>query len=189
MSSFMDKLRSWRLAPRSKRGFFGLIAFGVMSVTAWAIVTDLGLVRRLHAPAAEHGDQLTFLRLVQTGQGEEAFDLAFETGDELFETRFNALDGVGANVGDGQRFTRVPRADLQGPGQWANHFPARATGPNAESCNACHGIPSDDGAGAASSNVHRDPLHSGNLGSFIQRNTPHTFSPGSVQRLAEEMTA
>jgi len=32
-------------------------------------------------------------------------------GDELFETRFNALDGAGMNVGDGGRFTRVPRAD------------------------------------------------------------------------------
>ncbi len=43
---------------------------------------------------------------------------AFELGDELFGTQFNALDGSGANVGRGQRFTRVPRADLKGPTEW-----------------------------------------------------------------------
>src|SRR5262249_15363720 len=116
-------------------------------------------------------------------------ELAFDTGDEMFETRFNALDGVGANVGDGQRFTHVPRADLNGPGEWANHVPARATGPNAEACNACHSDPGDDGSGGAVGTVRRDPLHSGVLASFIQRNPPHLFAAGAVQRLAEEMTA
>jgi hypothetical protein len=177
-------------SSRTRKAMLVAGLLGVTSVTAWAIVTDLDLVARLHDPAAgEHGDQLAFLTLVASGQGEAAFELAFETGDELFGTRFNALDGVGANVGEGQRFTRVPRADLAGPGEWANHTPARATGPNAEACNACHGIPFDDGAGLGASNVHRDPLHSANLGSFIQRNTPHLFAPGAIQRLAEEMTA
>src|SRR5438105_4468760 len=32
-------------------------------------------------------------------------------------------------------------------------------------------------------------LHTGNLKQFIQRNTPHTFALGPLQRLAEEMTA
>jgi cytochrome c peroxidase len=98
------------------------------------------------------------------------------------------LDGGGANVGRGQRFTRTPRADLTGTGQWATHFPARATGPNAQACNECHNKPFDDGAGGAAATVHRDPLHSGSLGKFIERNTPHVFAPGAVQRLAEEMT-
>lgn len=56
-------------------------------------------------------------------------------GDELFETVFNAPDGVGADVGNGQRFTRVPRADLAA---WLSHMPPRATGPNGEACNHCH---------------------------------------------------
>src|SRR5687768_9271637 len=47
----------------------------------------------------------------------------FECGDVFFGTQFNALDGVGANVGDGTRFTRSPRADLRRPGQWATHVP------------------------------------------------------------------
>src|SRR5262245_4231442 len=156
---------------------------------AFAIVTDLTLVGALHDPVAVHVDQFELLGLVQGGEGEEAFEEAFEKGDDLFAARFNALDGVGANVGQGQRFTRVPRADLAGPGEWASHVPARATGPNAESCAACHGTPAEDGSGPASANVHRDPTHRGVLARFIARNTPHLFAAGAVQRLAEEMTA
>ena len=40
-----------------------------------------------------------------------AFEHAFEMGDELFETVFNAADGVGANIGNGARFSQLPRAD------------------------------------------------------------------------------
>jgi cytochrome c peroxidase len=156
---------------------------------AYAIITNLGLVGQLHAPVAAHVSQDELLALVQAGETEEAFEEAFEEGDELFETVFNALDGGGANVGQGQRFTRVPRADLTGTGEWARHTPARATGPNAQACNQCHNLPFDDGAGTAAGNVHRDPQHSGVLRRFIQRNTPHVFAPGAVQRLAEEMTA
>ncbi|MBI5364550.1 MAG: hypothetical protein HZA53_15340 [Planctomycetes bacterium] len=168
-----------------------LLVAGILGVTtaaAWAIVTDLTVVAQLHSPAAEHADQFEFLGLVQGGQADAAFDAAFEDGDELFETNFNALDGGGAKVGKGQRYTRVPRADLAGTREWKNHFPARATGPNAASCTSCHNLPMDDGAGDASTNVHRDPTHSANLGQMIQRNTPHTFALGATQRLAEEMT-
>jgi hypothetical protein len=157
--------------------------------TAIAAQSGSDPVHELHEPAAVHADQLELLALIRSGLYEQAFERAFELGDELFETRFNVLDGVGANVGDGQRFTRVPRADLDRRGEWAQHVPSRATGPNAESCNACHLGPFEDGAGPAAANVHRDPLHLGKASSFIQRNTPHVFAPGALQRLAEEMTA
>jgi cytochrome c553 len=153
-----------------------------------AIVNDLTLVETLHPANTEHLDQGDLLALVQADRKSEAFTEAFEHGDELFETDFNAAAGVGANVGDGSRFTRVPRADLTAAGQWATHSPKRATGPNAVSCAACHEQPFDDGSGAAVSNVHRDPEHSGSLKQFIQRNTPHVFALGALQRLAEEMT-
>jgi hypothetical protein len=161
-----------------------LIAGGAV----WALTTDMTLISTLHEPKAEHTDQQELLTHVKNQEYSEAFEKAFEHGDEFFETEFDALDGVGANVGDGTRFTRVPRADLTGPGQWATHYPKRATGPNALSCNACHIQLFDDGAGSAVGNVHRDPQHSGNLKQFIQRNTPHVFALGAVQRLAEEMT-
>lgn len=151
-------------------------------------MADVALVQALHTGNAEHADQAELLALVQAGEGEEAFDKAFGAGDELFETVFNSLDGVGANIGNGLRFSQLPRADLTGPGEWATHFPARITGPNAESCNACHGTPVDDGAGPAANNNVRDPLHTGDIALFIQRNTPHLFGAGAVQVLAEEMT-
>jgi Di-haem oxidoreductase, putative peroxidase len=165
-----------------------LLATGL---TAWAIVNrlpSLQIVSVVHAPEAEHADQNEFTSLVASGQSAAAFTAAFEDGDELFETPFNALDGGGANVGQGQRYTRTPRADLNGLGEWATHFPARATGPNAQSCVECHIVPDQDGAGGPSANVIRDPGHTANLGSFINRNTPALFGLGAIQRLAEEMT-
>jgi mono/diheme cytochrome c family protein len=160
----------------------------VSAPTARALAADLSLVDVLHDSRAEHVDQFELTNLVRSGLAAQAFEEAFELGDELFATNFNALDGVGANVGQGQRFTRVPRADLRAFGEWATHVPKRATGPNAQACAECHGVPAEDGAGAASGNVSRDPLHSANLGSVINRNTPHLFGIGGVQRLAEEMT-
>jgi cytochrome c553 len=183
--------RSIRFWQRARWPFrLGLAAALVIGsgLGARAIITNLVLVSVLHQPKAEHLDQNEVLALIQNNQTEEAFDDAFEHGDELFQTVFNALDGVGANVGHGERFTRVPRADLTGPGEWANHVPSRATGPNAQACNECHSQKGDDGSGPAAANVHRDPQHSADLKHFIQRNTPHLFGAGAVQRLAEEMT-
>ncbi|HEX2455221.1 MAG TPA: di-heme oxidoredictase family protein [Vicinamibacterales bacterium] len=172
--------------PIALIGVVALLLAG--AVTLRAIITDMALLESMHAAVGEHLDQAELMALVQSGQNNAAFDEAFEHGDELFETEFNALDGVGASVGDGGRFTRVPRADLSGAGQWASHTPSRATGPNAVSCNACHLQLFDDGSGSAVGNVIRDPGHTGNLKKFIQRNTPHVFSLGTVQRVAEEMT-
>lgn len=158
------------------------------SFVAFAIVTDLPPVDSIHDPQAVHANQEAFYNFVVAKQRKEAFELAFEEGDVLFDTDFNALDGGGANVGQGQRFTRVPRADLDGLGEWADHVPPRPTGPNAQSCTSCHDTPFEDGAGKASSNVIRDPQRTGRLTSFINRNTPHLFAVGALQRLAEEMT-
>ncbi len=151
-------------------------------------LTDLQLVGQLHQAAGDHLAQGDLLALLQQGQPVAAFQLAFAHGDEMFETTFNAVDGVGANVGDGQRFSRLPRADQVRPGEWATHVPPRTTGPNAASCNACHDRPGDDGAGGNQGNAIRDPFHTANPARMIQRNTPHLFGAGAVQRLAEEMT-
>jgi cytochrome c peroxidase len=174
---------------RFARGFVRAAPLCLCLLAPAAQADPLGAARDLHEPAAAHVDQHELVELVREGEPFEAFLLAFEGGDELFETVFNALDGGGANVGRGERFTRTPRADLRGFGEWANHVPKRETGPNAANCNACHNLPFDDGAGLTSSNVHRDPQHSADVARFIQRNTPHVFAPGAVQRLAEEMTA
>jgi hypothetical protein len=137
----------------------------------------------------EHLRQRDLVEMVKQGRVREAFELAFEHGDEMFETVFVATDGVGVNVGNGAKFTRVPRADLTGPGEWANHTPERITGPNAAACNGCHNKPANDGAGGIEANVVRDPLLTGKVAAYIERNTPHLFGAGAIQRLAEEMTA
>ncbi|MDB5047112.1 MAG: hypothetical protein JWO30_183 [Fibrobacteres bacterium] len=142
----------------------------------------------------DHLDQSTLLNFINSGNPAAAFGEAFETGDELFDHPFNEFDGGGANVGQNWpnggmiRYTRTPRASLGGPGEWRNHFPSRATGPNAQACEECHNLPVPDGAGGNASNVHRDPLHTGNDFAYIQRNTPHLFAPGALQQLAEELT-
>ena len=155
------------------------------SISAWAIVTDFGSVANVHRPVAVHADQDDLNR---ESDLHARFIEAFELGDELFGSAFNALDGGGANVGRGQRYTRVPRADFRGRGEWFNHVPIRVTGPNAGGCFECHEQPFEDGAGTAALNVHRDPFRTGLIGQFIERNTPHVFAPGAIQRLAEEMT-
>ena len=183
-----DGSREGARATRRWRVVLACALLGAAVGSAARAADDQRVTRALHAPQATHVDQQQFETLIDQGQAAAAFEEAFEVGDSLFETPFNVLDGVGANVGHGERFTRVPRADLSGPGEWATHTPWRATGPNAQSCTACHNVPGDDGAGGTGANVHRDPLHRGVPGSFIQRNTPHTFGAGGVQRLAEEMT-
>ncbi len=173
---------------RASLGIAVVVMFLAGGAGVWAIVTDMTDVKITHVPAAVHADQQELRDLVASGQEEEAFEEAFELGDELFATLFNALDGVGANVGRGQRFTRVPRSDLKGAGEWFRHKPDRVTGPNSNACNSCHFRPFEDGAGDAAANVHRDPFRTGLIGQFVQRNTPHVFAPGAIQRLAEEMT-
>lgn len=170
--------------------FAATLALTSAGVTAWAIVSapDLQIVAQHHAPVHVKTFQDDLNRLVTSGRRAEAFILAFERGDEIFGAVFNALDGIGANVGNGERFTRIPRADLTGEGQWFAHTPPRVTGPNAQACFECHNIPFEDGAGLISGNIHRDTTRAGTLNKIIQRNAPHLFGSGGVQRLAEEMT-
>lgn len=149
----------------------------------------LTVARRLHGRVHDEPvQQAELTRFLELRQGPAGFRWGFVQGEELFEVEYTILDGGGANVGDGQRYTRVPRADLSGPGEWATHVPPRTTGPNAAACTACHATPTNDGSGGAAANVHRDPLRAGEFGRLIQRNTPHLFGAGAVQRLAEEMT-
>jgi cytochrome c553 len=171
-------------------------AFLGLSMSAWAIITadaDIQLVKKVEGTVigsiGGHVTQATLTNLVKAGKNKTAFETAFEQGNNLFDHSFNTADGIGANVGVGERFTRMPRADLNGPTEWANHTPARATGPNATTCIGCHNQGGDDGAGDAAANVHRDADHTAMLNKMVTRNTPHVFGLGGLQRLAEEMTA
>src|SRR6058998_778130 len=109
------------LRVRSRSVILLLCAAALLSGGAivWAMVTDYALVESLHPAKAEHLDQGALIALVRANHTADARAMAFEHGDELFETEFRSIDGVGANVGDGSRFTRIPRADLKGAGEWA----------------------------------------------------------------------
>ncbi|MGJ8677443.1 MAG: di-heme oxidoredictase family protein [Akkermansiaceae bacterium] len=176
-------------AGYSLRSMLFPISFAVIA-SATAVHSqniDRDLVQKLHPSELETVNQ-DDLNTSFEENPLETFLFAFDVGDELFEADFTLVDGGGANVGNGELFTRIPRADLDGEGEWANHTPMRATGPNGTSCVSCHFQPVADGAGGISSNVHRDPFHTGKISMMIQRNTPHLHGMGGIQRLAEEMT-
>jgi len=137
-----------------------------------------------------HVDQAYLTAQVVAGKNQEVFKYAFGKGDIIFGTAFTKDQGGGAKVDADERYTRMPRADATGPGEWANQIPLRPTGPNAQACVECHNLPGEDGAGSNVANVHRDPPpYTGDPKRIIQRNTPHLFGLGALQRLAEEMTA
>ncbi|MEX0284190.1 MAG: di-heme oxidoredictase family protein [Paracoccaceae bacterium] len=133
-------------------------------------------------------DQHRLNQLIYDGKALEAFLEAFEQGDELTELSFDSARGVGAYIGEGRRFTRVPRADLTGPMEWANHVPQREGGANATSCIACHNAPFANGAGDVALNVLVDPAHTGDPSKYLERNTLPLFALGIPQRLAEEIS-
>ena len=165
---------NWRMG-------LGVVALtGALATGAQAITTDPTSIANdgaIDTPGAiEHCDEVV--------PGRD-FNEVFDCGDELFSAPFNDVDGAGGNVGDGGRFTRVPRTDQNGPNEWANHRPPRATGPNSNACVNCHAVGAEDGAGEVSSNNVRDPLGTNDPGRFIQRNPPHIFGMGGVQMLAE----
>ncbi|MTI44481.1 di-heme oxidoreductase (putative peroxidase) [Roseibium hamelinense] len=160
---------------------FSFLAAGGLAGILWS--------GQLLAEAPEPLDQKQLNKAVEADPY-GAFIKAFEAGDELTEAEFSAERGVGAKVSqDGQRFSRLPRADLGKFGEWSTHLPARETGPVAQSCISCHSAPYANGAGPNPLNGVVDPLHTGDPSRYLHRNTPHLFALAAVQRIAEEMTA
>jgi cytochrome c553 len=194
--SIVNSARRWASGrPRWQVGLvIAAIVFGT-SLSAVALITsasDRAIVDNVEGDTFQalggHIVQSTLTNEVIAGQNAQAFQQAFALGDGMFAAKFHAADGGGANVGVGERYTRMPRADLTGAGQWATHTPARATGPNATGCNKCHNQGGDDGGGDSADNVHRDANHTKALNQMVNRQTPHLFGLGGQQKIAEEMT-
>ncbi len=106
-------------------------------------------------------------------------------GQLLFDSRFNRLDGAGRPGSTGHGLPR-------GAGQPAF---TRLSGPDANSCFACHSQPRSGGGGEFSANVfvlaqERDPIvrtldeRDGN-----ERNSLGMFGSGPIEMLAREMSA
>lgn len=107
-----------------------------------------------------------------------------EIGRQLFDARFNILDGQGRPESTG---TGAPRAPGQPP------F-IRTSGPDANSCSGCHAQPSSGGAGDFVVNVFvlaqaLDPVTESVNGAFSnERNTLGMFGAGAIEMLAREMS-
>ena len=108
----------------SSWAMLGLCVVVSSALVGGVLIDRLTVVDSLHDAAAEHVHQAELESLVAGGQAHAAFEMAFELGDELFEVEFNALDGVGANVGQHLRFSRVPRADLDESGAMGDTRPS-----------------------------------------------------------------
>jgi hypothetical protein len=156
----------------------------LLSVLPFFTMATGSIIDGAEEPVAEHCEQSEINAITNPN---ERFLFAFKCGQGLFSARFNALDGGGANVGDGNLFTGVPRADLAGPGEWANHIPTRRNGPDGEACVLCHAEPTT-GSGANALNIVLDVTNSADLGLFFTRNTTSLLGGGAIQLLAEEMT-
>ena len=158
----------------------GIVCFMLAACAAWA---DGDLRPSLRAGL----DQDDLNQLVAAGDMAAAVRLAQETGRRIAMEPFDLDAGVGANVGDGSMFTRLPRADLTGDRAWASHVPHRETGVNATTCLSCHGVPIAMGAGELADNILADPGHTGDQSQFLTRNPPSLIALGIPQRLAEEI--
>src|SRR5207245_2447400 len=91
----------------TKRWLLAGAALVATSLFTWAFVGNPTLVAQLHPTLGVHADQGRLVSFVVNNPS-QAFLTAFDEGDQLFDTRYTAADGGGANVGQGQRYTRVP---------------------------------------------------------------------------------
>ena len=111
--------------------------------------------------------------------GTISYPQLFDDGGKLFHTPYNGLDGVGLKRTIGgmplNRFSAGPAGGGQ-PGPTA-----------AQSCGACHSLPTGAGFGL----VHTRVLFSGTPAGtppIVARKTTSLYGDGVVQLLAEEMT-
>src|SRR4051812_34013250 len=84
------------------------------AITAHSISADLEIVDEVEGAAVEEHMVQADLNATPAA---DRFKVAFAHGNELFQTTFNAVDGIGAKVHAGERFTRTPRADQKDTGE------------------------------------------------------------------------
>ncbi len=131
----------------------------------------------------------------------EAGDVSLEEliahGRDLFMASFNSLDGAG-------RPEQTGKGDFRKRREMPDNF-NRISGPDANSCMACHNLPAVGGGGDNVANVflladtfpfvdfNGDPVENGpnttlkTIGN--ERNSPGMFGSGFIELLAREMTA
>ncbi len=110
--------------------------------------------------------------------GTVPFAKLFESGDKLFHTPYNGLDGVGmTHTLAGTPIHRFSIGNVAG-----TPVPV-----GVQSCGSCHGTPFGAGAGLAQTRVFFDPDQDGKP-PVNPRDTISLFGNGVVQLVAQEMT-
>ncbi len=117
--------------------------------------------------------------------GEIRFRTLIRLGQELFDARFNVLDGQGRPASTGTGAPRIPDQ------------PAfiRTSSPESNACSGCHAQPRSGGAGDFVANVFvlaqaLDPVTFSVAPEFSnERNTLGMFGAGPIEMLAREMSA
>jgi hypothetical protein len=155
-------------------------------VGACAVVGALlvALFGSFQTSVAQIGERPAVTRHISgDGLGENLSTL-FSVGEQIFQARFNELDGQGRPASTGTGAPRVPDQ------------PAfiRTSGPDANSCLSCHNQPRSGGAGDFSVNVFvlaqaKDPV-TFSIGpeDSNERNTVGMMGAGPIEMLAREMS-
>lgn len=113
--------------------------------------------------------------------------LLVEQGRELFETRFNEIDGAGRPGATGDS-KPTPRPTQNDAGL------IRTSGPDASACSSCHNQPASGGSGDFVANAFvgahfaDPPSLTIELESTSERNTTSLFGSGLIEAVAAEMT-
>jgi cytochrome c peroxidase len=160
--------------------FMALVATGVASADPDSTNPPMTVPLIGERPAVDR-----HLEQSDIDQGVYSLEALLDAGQQLFDARFNLLDGQGRPLSTG---TGAPRAHGQ---------PAfiRTSGPDSNSCAGCHNQPSSGGAGDFVANVFvlaqaLDPVTDSVDGAFSnERNTPGMFGAGAIEMLAREMTS
>jgi mono/diheme cytochrome c family protein len=170
-----------------KAALSGLCAVGLFAITGCEQQSSSAAVNSEPAkklPVVEIEEKPAFplakhLESKDIAAGSVPYAQLLEDGAKLFHTNYNGLDGVGMKRTVGgvpvNRFSVGPA----GGGQ-----PLQI---GAQSCGACHALPSGAGFGLAHTRVFFDGTVSGKP-PFSPRATTSLYGNGVVQLLAEEMT-
>ena len=140
----------------------------------------------------------THISQVAIDSGEVGLEELVDHGELLFTAQFNTLDGAGR-----PETTGVGDSPFRERRQFPDNF-NRISGPDANSCAACHNIPRTGGAGDNITNVFVDAENipfvdfSGGEGDGfaeltlatvgLERNSVSLFGSGIIEMLAREMT-
>lgn len=173
----------------------------ILAILAWATLAACHNTTAEPSSAPRIGDTATLdghTSQDDIESGSLTLDQIVERGERLFTTSFNTLDGAGR-----PETTDVSPDNFRPARTFPDNF-NRISGPDANACSSCHGVPRLGGGGDNATNVFvlADGFHfvnfDGSEGDGFQAHTLRTvgnertslglFGSGYIELLAREMT-